>query len=166
MENRSNLNFRLRQLPHYARIACLAFALALSVGYATGLAFVMQTDSNTAVGMQENYNGNEDHPDIMEMKFKKSAREMLTIVHTHVLSLSLIFMASGLLLFFSQAPKRLKAFLLIEPFFSVLVTFGGIYLLWYGWSFMAYIVLVSGVLMTLSYVMSIVYIVRELLRFH
>ncbi len=69
----------------------------------------MQTDSNTAVGMQENYNGNEDHPDIMEMKFKKSAREMLTIVHTHVLSLSLIFMASWFIAFLFTGTKKIKS---------------------------------------------------------
>ena len=162
MENRTKLNFQLRQLPSYARAACLAFVLALSVGYLTGLAFVVQTESNSAVGMQENYNGNEDHPDVMVMKFKKSSREMLTIIHTHVLSLSLIFFASGILLFFSAAPRKLKAFLLVEPFFSLLITFGGIYLLWYGWHFVAYVVLFSGVLMTLSYILSVVYIVREL----
>ncbi len=164
MEHRTKLNFRLRQLPQYARAACLAFIVALTVGYLTGLGFVLQTDSNTTVGMQENYNGNEDSPDVMVMKFKKSPREMLTIIHTHVLSLSLIFFASGVLLFFSQAPKKLKHFLLVEPFISILVTFGGIYLLWYGWSFMAYIVLFSGVLMTLSYFLGIAFVLIEIFR--
>ena len=136
--------------------------LTLSVGYFTGLAFVFQTKSNTPIGLEENYNGNEDDLEVMEMKFKKSPREMLTIIHTHVLSISLIFFASGLLFFFSDAPKRIKPFLLVEPFISVLVTFGGIYLLWQGFNFMAYIVLVSGVLMTLSYVISVFYVLREL----
>jgi hypothetical protein len=35
-------------------------------------------------------------------------------------------------------------------------------LLWQGFNFMAYIVLVSGVLMTLSYVISVFYVLREL----
>ncbi|MDG1930251.1 MAG: hypothetical protein P8I58_02890 [Flavobacteriaceae bacterium] len=162
MENQINHNFRLRQLPKYARIACLAFVFTLSVGYFTGLAFVFQTESNTAVGIEENYNGNEDRPDEMVMKFKKGQREMLTIVHTHILSISLIFFSAGILLFFSTVPKRLKSFLLIEPYVSLIVTFGGIYLLWYGWIFMAYVVLVSGVLMTLTYVATVAYIVKEL----
>ncbi len=162
MENHTNYNFRLRLLPRYARIACLFFVLTLSVGYFTGLAFVFQTKSNTPVGIEENYNGNEDDLEVMEMKFKKSPREMLTIIHTHVLSISLIFFISGLLLFFSDVPKKIKSFLLIEPFISVLVTFGGIYLLWCGLWFMAYAVIVSGVLMTFSFVASLGYIFREL----
>ena len=162
MENQINHNFRLRQLPKYARMACLAFILTLSVGYFTGLAFVFQTESNTAVGMEENYNGNEDRPEEMVMKFKKSQREMLTIVHTHILSISLIFFSAGVLLFFSSVPKRLKSFLLVEPYVSLIVTFGGIYLLWYGIGFVAYVVLVSGVLMTLTYVATVVFILNEL----
>lgn len=162
MENQINHNFRLRQLPKYARMACLAFILTLSVGYFTGLAFVFQTESNTAVGMEENYNGNEDRPEEMVMKFKKSQREMLTIVHTHILSISLIFFSAGVLLFFSSVPKRLKSFLLVEPYVSLIVTFGGIYLLWYGIGFVAYVVLVSGVLMTLTYVATVIFILKEL----
>lgn len=162
MENLSKYNFLLRTLPRYARVSCAIFVLTLSLGYFTGLAFVFQTESNSPVGLEENYNGNEDNVETMEMKFKKSPREMLTIVHTHVLSISLIFFASSILLFFSQVPQKLKSFLLIEPFVSVIVTFGGIYLLWYGLSFMTYIVILSGVLMTLSYILSVFYILREL----
>ena len=162
MENQINHNFQLRQLPRFARMSCLAFILTLSVGYFTGLAFVFQTDSNTPVGMEENYNGNEDSPEEMVMKFKKSQREMLTIVHTHILSISLIFFSAGVLLFFSSVPKGLKSFLLVEPYISLIVTCGGIYLLWYGLGFMAYIVLVSGVLMTFTYVVTVAYILREL----
>jgi hypothetical protein len=165
MENPINYNYRLRHLPRYARNFCIAFVVMLSIGYFTGIAFVFQTDSNSPTGVEENYNGNEDHSEAMEMKFKKSPREMLTIVHTHILSLSLIFFASGILLFFSEAPKKLKSFLMVEPFVSVLATFGGIYLIWYGFTAMAYVVILSGLLMTISYILSIIYIIGELLRF-
>lgn len=40
---------------------------------------------------------------------------------------------------------------MIEPLLSVLFTFGGIYLLWLGITWMKYVVLFSGALMTLSY---------------
>ncbi len=162
MEIHIKYNFRLRQLPKYAKLACAVFVLALSVGYFTGLAFVFHTETTTPVGLEENYNGNDDNLETMEMKFKKSPREMLTIIHTHVLSISLIFFTLGLLLFFSEVPKGIKSFLLVEPYISILLTFGGIYLLWCGFGFMAYVVLVSGVLMTLSYVISVLYIAKEL----
>jgi len=54
----------------------------------------------------------------------------------------------------TSIPKRWKAFLMIEPFFSILITFGGIYFMWMGVIWLKYIVMLSGVLMTLAYFVS------------
>ena len=70
-------------------IAC--FVVVLAIGFFTGLLFISQTDSTDPTGMEENYLGNEENEDALVMKFKKSEREMLTIVHTHILSMSFIF---------------------------------------------------------------------------
>ena len=98
--------------------------------------------------MVENYLGNEDDGEAQEMKFKKSDHEMLTLLHTHILSTSFIFFLMGCLLAFTSLSKKLKYFLMIEPFFSIILTFGGLYLLWNGILWMKYIVMISGILMT------------------
>jgi len=49
----------------------------------------------------------------------------------------------------------MKAFLTIEPFFSLIVTFGGIYLIWMGYEYFAYLVMFSGSLMTITYLFSV-----------
>jgi uncharacterized membrane protein SpoIIM required for sporulation len=111
-------------LSYALRLMIGSFLVVLSVGFFTGISFVGQTDSMTPEGMVENYNGNADQDDAMVMKFKKSPREMLTIIHTHVLSLSFIFFLTGVLLGFSRINKRIQIFLMVEPFVSVLLTFG------------------------------------------
>ena len=80
------------------RVMTACFLVVLSVGFFTGIRFVGETDSTTPDGLVEHYNGNEQDEVAMVMKFKKSAQEMLTIVHTHILSMSMLFFLTGFLL--------------------------------------------------------------------
>ncbi|PKA82069.1 hypothetical protein ATE92_0194 [Ulvibacter sp. MAR_2010_11] len=142
----------LQTFPKHVKIFIAAFVVVLSIGYITGLLFVRQTESDTPSGIEENYLGNEAEEDVSVMKFEKGEREMLTILHTHILSISFIFFLLGGLIAITSLPVKLKAFLMIEPFFSILFTFGGIYLMWKGILWMKYVVMVSGTLMTISFI--------------
>jgi len=146
------------------KIFIAAFVVVLSVGYASGLLFVGQTSSTSPKGIQENYLGNEEAEDATVMKFKKGEREILTIIHTHILSMSFIFAFLGLLLSMTSINKRLKFFLMIEPFVSILVTFGGIYLMWKGFFWFKYIIVVSGTLMTFCYTLSSFFVLKSLFK--
>ena len=140
--------------PKHIKVFIAAFVLVLSVGYFTGLLFVNQTNSIAPAGIEENYLGNEEIEDAKVMKFAKGEREMLSILHTHVLSISFIFFLLGGLVAITSLPQKIKSFLMIEPFISIILTFGGIYLMWKGIIWMKYIVLISGTLMTLVFVVS------------
>ncbi len=142
----------LGSLPKEIRLFIAAFVFVLSVGYFTGLLFIQETESTTPAGIEENYLGNEDDEGAEVMKFKKGEREMLTVIHTHVLSMSFIFFMLGGLVWTTKAPKKLKLFLTIEPFLSIILTFGGIYIMWSGISWFKYIVVFSGILMTAAYI--------------
>jgi hypothetical protein len=144
----------IHTLPRYVKQFVAAFVIVLSVGYFIGLNFVRQTDSTDTKGLVENYLGNEDAEDLTVMKFKKGEREMLTILHTHILSISFIFFMLGGLVAITSLPIKLKAFLMIEPFLSILLTFGGIYFMWKGLLWMKWIVMISGTLMTVVYVIA------------
>lgn len=157
----------IHKLPVYAKQFIAAFVIVLSVGYFTGIQFVRQTDSDRPNGMVENYLGNEDiedESDIAVMKFKKGEREMITILHTHILSISFIFFLLGGLVAITSLPKKFKAFLMIEPFVSIIFTFGGIYLLWKGMLWMKWVVMISGILMTLVYAVAAVAVLFQLLK--
>lgn len=134
------------------------FIVVLSIGFYSGLSFVGETSSFSSNGIQENYLGNEENEEAEEMKFKKTDRHMLSVVHSHILSMSMIFFLVAVLVFYLDFNSVLKKFLMIEPLVSVVTTFGGIYFLWKGLLWMKYIVMVSGLLMTLSYSLSIILI--------
>jgi hypothetical protein len=154
----------ITRLPKPVKFFLVAFLVALTVGYFTGINFVRVTESSTPKGVVENYNGNEDVPEATTMKFKKGKREMLTIIHTHILSISFIFFLLGILVWGTDQSIWIKSFLTIEPFISVLTTFGGIYMLWLGYSFFSYIVVFSGILMTFSYVLGVLVVMKDLLK--
>jgi hypothetical protein len=140
-----------------------AFVIVLSVGFYSGIRFVNETDSHTASGVYENYLGNEENEDAEVFKFKKTNREMISIVHSHIISMALIFLSIGGLLSMVPLGKKLKYFITIEPFVSIILTFGGIYLMWMGIDWMRYIVIVSGILMTLCYTAAVVLILKHTL---
>ena len=159
-----DLNGLLVTFPKEIRFLIAGFLVVLSIGFYTGLLFVNETSSTIPNGIEENYLGNEDVEDAEIMKFKKSPREMLTIVHSHILSMSLIFFLLGLILSVTQLNINLKLFLMLEPFASVLLTFGGIYFLWKGMSWLKYFVMFSGILMTLSFTVSTIIIFSQLFK--
>ncbi len=158
----------LSSLPKEIKLFIGAFMVVLSIGFFTGLMFIGQTESHHPQGIEENYLGNEEttsdfhNEDVAVMKFKKGEREMLTILHTHILSLSFIFFLSGGILLLTRLNKKIKRFLLLEPFISVIVTFGGIYLMWKGILWMKYLVMVSGILMTACFLISVLIIFKQL----
>ncbi len=158
------LHGRIHTLPKYVKQFIAAFIIVLSIGYFTGLQFVRQTESDHPAGIEENYLGNEDIEEVEVMKFKKGEREMLTILHTHILSISFIFFLLGGLVSLTSLPKKWKAFLMIEPFVSIILTFGGIYLLWKGWLWMKWIVMISGTLMTLVFIAASLLVLVQLFK--
>lgn len=159
-----DLNGFLFTLPKEIKLLIGTFLVVLSIGFYTGLLFVSETSSANPNGIEENYLGNEDIEDAEIMKFKKSPREMLTTVHSHILSMSLIFFLLGLILAVTKLNTNLKLFLIIEPFVSVLLTFGGIYFLWKGISWFKYLVMFSGTLMTLTFTISTFIIFLQLFK--
>jgi len=155
---------RLSTLPKEVRIFIASFVVVLSIGFYTGLLFVNETSTASPNGIEENYLGNEEDVEAEIMKFKKSGREMLTIVHTHILSMSLIFFLLGSLVWMTDISKGAKLFLTVEPFLSVILTFGGIYFLWRGITWMKFVVIFSGILMTLTFMVSSIIVLYTLVR--
>ncbi len=159
-----NFEGSIYSFPSYIKHFIAVFVVVLSIGYFTGLMFVGQSNSHHPEGMAENYLGNEDQDSVEVMKFKKGEREMLSILHTHVLSISFIFFIMGGLISFTSLSNKWKAFLMIEPFLSIIMTFGGIYLLWKGIVWMKWIVMISGTLMTAVFLISVISVLIQLYK--
>jgi hypothetical protein len=157
-----SLNGYIFLLPKEIKVLISVFIIVLSIGFFSGLLFVGETSSVNPNGIEEQYLGNEHDEDAEVMKFKKSDQEMLSIVHSHILSMSLIFFLLGLIVSITKLKQRVKIFLMVEPLLSVLLTFGGLYFMWTGVIWMKYIVMFSGTLMTLSFLLSVVIILKQL----
>ena len=149
------LQGKIHELPKSAKLLLGFFILTLSFGYYTGLRFVNENTNSTTQGIEEHYLGNEGDESATEMKFKKTEKEIITTVHNHVVSMALIFLALGVILLLTSIPKKLKQFLIVEPFISIVLTFGGIWLMWSGVLWFKYIVIFSGILLTITFTTSI-----------
>lgn len=152
----------ISQFPKEVKGLIVAFIICLSIGFYAGIRFVNDTSNSNPQGIEERYLGNESDENATVMKFKKSKGEVMTMVHNHILSLSVIFFLLGGLVATTGINKKLKSFLMIEPFVSILCTFGGIYFMWTGILWMKYIIMISGLFMTLTFMVSTVLILLGL----
>ena len=140
------------------------FLLVLSVGFISALQFVNLTTDANPTGIQENYLGNELDIDATTLKFEKTEMQILNIIHTHILAMSLIFFSLALLVATTNLNGFWRKFLMYEPLLTVLVTFGSIYLLWKVFTIFRYLIMISGFLMTISFIASVIVILLGLIK--
>lgn len=158
------LHGKINALPKTAKFLIGFFIITLSFGYFTGLRFVNENTNNTTQGIEEHYLGNEADEDAEIMRFKKSEKEIITTVHNHVISMSLIFLALGGILLLTSVNPTLQKFLVLEPFISIVLTFGGIWLMWSGVLWFKYIIIFSGSLLTITFTTSVILILTQLFK--
>jgi hypothetical protein len=158
------LSGKIHQLPTPAKLLVGFFIITLSFGYYTGLLFVNENTNANVDGIEEHYLGNEDDENAEIMIFKKAEKEIITTVHNHVISMSIIFLVLGFLVLLTSLPSWLKKILIVEPFISILLTFGGIWLLWSGVLWFKYVVIVSGTLLTVTFSLSVLLVLWQLLK--
>ena len=140
------------------------YLLITSIGFLSALQFVSVTTEGSPKGIEENYLGNEEDLQAEELKFAKSEKQVLNIVHAHMLSMAMLFLVLALLVAMTPIEGFFRKFLLLEPMVSVLLTFGGIYLLTKCILWMKYVVMLSGILMASSFVVSTIIVVYWLFK--
>ena len=157
------LSWSLRDADRTMRLFITAFLLLLTAGYVIGLVFVDHTTSGTPQGIAQNFRGTPENGQATEIKYPKSPAEIYTFLHNHILSLALVFFAVGGIFYFTSMPHGpVKEFLLIEPFFAILTTFGGIWLMSYLSEYFSWVVLISGVSMIGCYLAMVILILKDL----
>ena len=103
----------IHQFPREIKFLIIVFVATLSIGYFGGLSFVNDTTNASSKGIQERYLGNEDDEEATKMMFKKSEGEIKTLVHNHILSISVIFFLLAIILSTTSIGMKLKLFLMI-----------------------------------------------------
>ena len=143
MEN--NLN----QLSRSLKFLTTAYLIVLGIGVTTGLIYVAATTSMTPSGAIERYIGNDDD---WEPKQPKEFIDLVSQAHQHIVMFSFIFLSIGFIFNRNSIIKGpMKLFLMIEPFISIIVTFGGFFILRYLAPSFVYIIIVSSSLMYICF---------------
>ena len=162
MDNISKI--KLYQLPRAIKLLLMLTVLNLTVGVGIGLYYVSNTTHLSPEGTAEQLRGSsvDNNFDIPE-KFPKPISELLTTTHNHIISMTFIFFIMGGIFYFNSIITGFwKSFFIAEPFFSILATFGGIWFIRFIHSSFSYLVMVSGVLMYLSFFIMAGTIIYEL----
>ena len=144
---------RLYELPRKLKLLCFLTVFNITVGLGVGLYYVGYTTQYSPSGTSEHFAGSQvsDDFDIPD-KYPKPFSELLNTTHTHVISMTFIFIITGGIFFFNSIiTGSIKTFLIVEPFISIIVTFGGIWLVRFIHPGFSYLVILSGILMYLSF---------------
>ena len=138
----------LNQLSSSVRYFLLAFIVCLTIGVTVGLVYVWKTTSMSPAGASEHYSGSVASGDLdIPEKYPKSVESMLLTTHTHVISFAMIFLVLGGIFSLNSLIKgSLKTFVIIEPFITVLGTFGSIWGMRYLSSVYSYLSIIFGVM--------------------
>jgi len=135
--------------------------LVQMVGYTTSLVYVWQTTRLLPAGIADHYRGSETAEGAMQ--FPKSFSQMLAITHTHMLSMAVIFVLSGVsLALCERVPEGRKRFLIVEPFVALLVSFSAMWLMRYADPRFSILLALSSTLMALTFYLQCALVLREL----
>jgi hypothetical protein len=151
--------------PRPLRVLARWIVIVQLVGYTTSLVFVWHTTRLVPPGIAAHYRGTDPEASQGAMQFPKSFAEMLTITHTHLLSMAVIFVITGLgIVLCARVSERWKRFLIAEPFVALLVSFSAMWLMRYvgpGW---AWLLEASSSVMAATFYVQSYLILRELVR--
>lgn len=133
------------------------------VGYTTSLVFVWHTTRLVPAGVSSHYRGAAvDSLASGAMQFPKSFSEMLTITHTHLLSMAVIFVITGLgIALCARVSERWRRFLIAEPFCALLLSFSAMWLMRYVDPHFAWLLEASSALLAITFYVQSFFILRE-----
>ena len=144
---------RLYEFPDKLKLLCFITVFNITIGVGIGLYYVGYTTQYSPSGTSEHFAGSKvsDDFDIPD-KYPKPLSELLNTTHTHVISMTFIFLIiCGIFFFNSIITGSMKTFLIVEPFISIIITFGGIWIVRFIHPGFSYLVIISGILMYLSF---------------
>lgn len=156
-----------RAVPPALRTLARWIAIVQVVGYTTSLVFVWHTTRLVPPGIESRYRGAD--PEVTQagapMQFPKSFVEMLTITHTHLLSMAVIFVITGIgVALCERIVERWKRWLIAEPFVALLVSFTAMWLMRYVDPRFSWLLEASSTLLAVTFYVQSYLILRELRR--
>lgn len=147
------MNSKLYQFPNQLKKMIIALMFSLTFGVLIGLGFLYYTTSFSTKGAVERYNGSQisDEFEIAE-NYPKPVSEIFITTHNHIIAFTIIFTIVCSIFYFSSILNNgWKTFLLIEPFVSVIISFGSLWLMRFVNPNFVYLMAFSSTLIYISY---------------
>src|ERR1041385_5129683 len=162
-ERRHPMTASWRSLPASIRTLGRWVTIVQLVGYSTSLVFVWHTTRLVPPGIESRYRGADPETSAGAMQFPKSFGEMLTITHTHLLSMAVIFVITGSGgALCERVGERRKRWLIAEPFAALLVSFSAMWLMRYVDPRFSWLLEASSALLAVTFYLQSYLILREL----
>ena len=137
------------------------YLITLGVGFSLGVLYVYLNSEFSASGMIEQYLGNNDE---WEPKLPKTLQDLVSHTHEHITMFSIIFLSLGLIFLYNNTIKGFwKRFLMLEPFVSIIITFGGFFMIRYVTTSFSYIIMISSLLMYICFYVMLIISLYELI---
>ena len=156
-------NILLKNLDEVAKIFLSFFLVTMLIGVFTGLGYIYFTTNMNPSGTIEHYNGSEIIDDEIPLEYPKPLEGMILTTHAHVNSFALISLAIGFIFYFNSiTSSKLKLFMMIEPFLSIIITFLSLWILRYINENFVYLVMFSSFIMYLFWIAMILICLYEL----
>ena len=155
---------QLYQLPGKIKLFLFWVVINITCGVGLGLFYISNTTHFSIIGTTEHFIGSDVNKEFeIPEKYPKPLSELLTTTHNHIISLTFIFIIMGYIFYFSSIfSENMKIIIILEPFLSILTTFGGIWLISFGYPLFIYLIMLSGILMYLCFFIMSGFILYEL----
>tara|TARA_B100000674_G_scaffold113044_1_gene84360 strand:- start:4457 stop:4945 length:489 start_codon:yes stop_codon:yes gene_type:complete len=151
----------LRNLDNNLKNILTYYLITLTIGFSLGVFYVYLNSEFSTSGMIEQYLGNDDEWD---PKLPKTLADLVSHTHEHITMFSIIFLSLGIIFSYNSIISGFwKKMLMLEPFISIVLTFGGFFIIRYISTNFSYIIMISSSLMYLCFYVMIFVCLYELI---
>ena len=137
------------------------YLVTLGIGFSLGVLYVYLNSEFSSSGMIEQYVGNNDD---WAPKLPKTLQDLVSHTHEHITMFAIIFLSLGLIFLYNNTIKGFwKRFLMLEPFLSIIITFGGFFVIRYMATSFSYIIVISSLIMYICFYIMLFVCLYELI---
>ena len=137
------------------------YLITLGIGFSLGVLYVYLNSELSSSGMIEQYLGNNDE---WAPKLPKTLQDLVSHTHEHITMFAIIFLSLALIFAYNNTIKGFwKRFLMLEPFVSIIITFGGFFVIRYITTNFSYIIMISSSIMYICFYIMLFVCLYELI---
>ena len=137
------------------------YLFTIGMGFSLGVLYVYLNSEFSNTGMVEQYVGNNNE---WEPKLPKTLKDLVSHTHEHITMFSIIFLSLGLIFSYNSVIRGFwKSFLILEPFISIIITFGGFFIIRYITTTFSYVIIISSFLMYICFYIMLFVCLYELI---